>query len=82
MVDVIRSHTKLNKEQAKDKAIEMLRIVGIPSPQKCIEKYPHQLSGGMCRRVMIAMALPATYHYYCSPMNRFRRWIYKCKLRF
>ena len=47
----------LSKEQRKEKAIDMLRLVGIPSPEKRVNEYPHQLSGGMRQRVMIAMAL-------------------------
>lgn len=57
MVDVIRLHNKVSKSQAKARAIEMLEAVGIPSPEKRINEYPHQLSGGMRQRVMIAMAL-------------------------
>jgi len=50
-------HQKLNKEQAKEKALEMLRLVGIPAPEQRYNEYPHQLSGGMRQRIMIAMAL-------------------------
>ena len=50
-------HQKLSKAQAREKAIEMLKLVGIPAPEKRIDDYPHQLSGGMRQRVMIAMAL-------------------------
>ena len=57
MVDVIRLHSNLNKVNARQRAIEMLETVGIPSPETRIDEYPHQLSGGMRQRVMIAMAL-------------------------
>ena len=50
-------HQHMTKEQARERAIEMLRLVEIPNPEKCIHNYPHQLSGGMRQRVMIAMAL-------------------------
>lgn len=50
-------HQKMTKEEAKKRAIEMIGLVGIPTPEKCITNYPHQLSGGMRQRVMIAMAL-------------------------
>lgn len=57
LVEAITLHQKLSKKDAIAKAIEMLRLVGIPSPDKRILDYPHQLSGGMRQRVMIAMAL-------------------------
>jgi peptide/nickel transport system ATP-binding protein len=50
-------HRKLSKSQAKAEAIEMLSRVGIPAPKRRVDDYPHQLSGGMRQRVMIAMAL-------------------------
>ncbi len=50
-------HQKLHKADARKKAIEMLRLVGISSPEKRVDEYPHQLSGGMRQRAMIAMAL-------------------------
>lgn len=50
-------HQNMSKEDAKKRAIEMIKLVGIPTPERCINNYPHQLSGGMRQRVMIAMAL-------------------------
>ncbi len=55
--EAIRLHQGLSKKEALCKSMEMLRLVGIPSPQKRVFDYPHQLSGGMRQRVMIAMAL-------------------------
>ena len=57
MTDVLRRHQGLTRRQARAAAIEMLAKVGIPAPEKRIDEYPHQLSGGMRQRVMIAMAL-------------------------
>ena len=57
IIEPIILHQKLDKEKARKKAIEMLDLVGISSPEKQIDNYPHQLSGGMRQRVMIAMAL-------------------------
>ena len=61
IVEMILEHEKMTKAQARERAIEMLRLVGIPSPEKRIHNYPHEFSGGMRQRAMIAMALA------CSP---------------
>ncbi|MBI5287089.1 MAG: ABC transporter ATP-binding protein [Deltaproteobacteria bacterium] len=55
--EAIQLHQNLSKARLKDKIIETLRLVGIPSPETRIKDYPHQLSGGMRQRVVIAMAL-------------------------
>lgn len=57
MVEVLQLHKGLSKKQARNAAIEMLGVVGIPLPAKRIDEYPHEMSGGMRQRVMIAMAL-------------------------
>lgn len=57
MIETIRLHQGLNKKQAKAKAIEMLKFVSIPAAEERIDCYPHQFSGGMRQRVMIAMGL-------------------------
>jgi oligopeptide/dipeptide ABC transporter ATP-binding protein len=53
----LRLHQKLDKKEARERAVEMLNLVGIPRAEKVVNDYPHQLSGGMRQRVMIAMAL-------------------------
>jgi oligopeptide/dipeptide ABC transporter ATP-binding protein len=57
MIDVLRRHRGLTRRQARAEAIDMLDKVGIPAPASRVDEYPHQLSGGMRQRVMIAMAL-------------------------
>lgn len=55
--EVILRHSKCSKEEAKKKAVEMLAKVGIPTPEQRVKQYPHEFSGGMRQRVLIAMAL-------------------------
>ena len=57
LMETIQAHMDLSKEDALKRAITMLDLVGIPSPEKRVNDYPHQMSGGMRQRVMIAMAL-------------------------
>jgi len=59
--EVLRLHEGMSRREAWNRSVEMLRMVGIPSPERRIFEYPHQLSGGMRQRAMIAMALA------CSP---------------
>jgi peptide/nickel transport system ATP-binding protein/oligopeptide transport system ATP-binding protein len=55
--EVIRLHQKLSRKDTRNRVIEMFQLVGIPEPEKRLSNYPHQMSGGMRQRVMIAMAL-------------------------
>jgi len=57
MIETIRLHEHVSKEEALNRSIEMLKLVGIPAAEKRIQSYPHQFSGGMRQRVMIAMSL-------------------------
>ena len=57
IVETLRVHGMPNKAEARQRAIEMLKLVGIPAPEQRIDEYPHQLSGGMRQRAMIAIAL-------------------------
>jgi oligopeptide transport system ATP-binding protein len=57
LVEAILKHNKISKAEATEKAVNMLRLVGIPSPEKRLKQYPHEFSGGMRQRAMIAMAL-------------------------
>jgi peptide/nickel transport system ATP-binding protein len=57
IMDAIRLHTKCSKREARDRAVDVLRRVGMPRPQEQLDSYPFQLSGGMRQRAMIALAL-------------------------
>lgn len=57
LIEAIRLHQKMNKKQARNRAIEIMKLVGLPRAEELINEYPHQLSGGMRQRVMIAMAM-------------------------
>lgn len=57
IAEVLHIHQDISKEDAWEKAVEMLRLVGIPSPETKVHAYPHEMSGGQAQRVMIAMAL-------------------------
>lgn len=61
IMEMLQEHEDIGKGEARRRAIEMLRMVGIPSPEKRIHNYPHEFSGGMRQRAMIAIALA------CSP---------------
>lgn len=57
IAEAFRLHQGLKRQEALEKSIDMLKLVNIPSPEKCVGQYPHELSGGMRQRAMIAMAL-------------------------
>ena len=57
MVEMISAHQKVSKAEARQMAVDALNRVGIPEPEKRMESYPYELSGGMCQRVIIAMAV-------------------------
>ena len=57
IVETLRLHRAMGKREASETAVQLLEEVGLPDPGRRVHEYPHQLSGGMCQRVMIAMAL-------------------------
>jgi peptide/nickel transport system ATP-binding protein len=57
LVEAVQAHRDVSKAQALDRAVEMLGLVGLPEPRRRVDSYPHEFSGGMRQRVMIAMAL-------------------------
>ena len=57
LVEAVRAHHDVSKAAARDRAVEMLQLVGIPEPRSRVDAYPHEFSGGMRQRAMIAMAL-------------------------
>ena len=57
IMEMILEHEKMSRREARERAIEMLKLVGIPAAEKRIDSYPHEFSGGMRQRVMIALAL-------------------------
>jgi ABC-type dipeptide/oligopeptide/nickel transport system ATPase component len=57
IAEVLTAHQDISNKHAIDQAVELLRSVGIPAPEKRVHEYPHQLSGGMRQRVMIAIAI-------------------------
>jgi peptide/nickel transport system ATP-binding protein len=57
LIEAVRAHHGVSKKAARDRAIEMLQLVGIPEPRSRVDAYPHEFSGGMRQRAMIAMAL-------------------------
>jgi oligopeptide/dipeptide ABC transporter ATP-binding protein len=57
IVNVLRAHKRIDRRAARERAVQLLRAVGIPAPEERVFSYPHEMSGGMCQRVIIAMAL-------------------------
>jgi len=57
LVEAVRAHRDVSKQRARERAIELLGLVGIPDPARRVDEYPHEFSGGMRQRAMIAMAL-------------------------
>ena len=57
IMEMLLEHEDMDKKQAYDEAVKLLKVVGIPDPEIRMSSYLHQLSGGMCQRVMIAIAL-------------------------
>lgn len=57
LAETLQIHTDLNAKQRKDRVIELMHSVGLPNPESRVDAFPHQMSGGQCQRVMIAMAI-------------------------
>lgn len=57
ITEVYLQHNKVTKKEARDKAVEILKLISLPNPEENLKRYPHQLSGGMRQRIMVAMAL-------------------------
>ncbi len=57
IIEGLLEHEKISKKEAMDRAVELLRKLGIPDPEQCVKRYPHELSGGMKQRIIIAIAM-------------------------
>src|SRR5699024_11687578 len=57
LMEGVMQHQKIQRSEAKEKAIEMMHLVGIPNPEERLKQFPHQFSGGMRQRIVIAIAL-------------------------
>ncbi|MFX6994802.1 ATP-binding cassette domain-containing protein, partial [Acinetobacter baumannii] len=55
--DLLRAHRRMSRRDARARAVELLSLVGIPTPEKRVHDYPHQFSGGQRQRILIAMAI-------------------------
>lgn len=80
ITEAVRRHRKVSRAEAEARALEMLELVRIPSPQSRLGNYPHEMSGGMRQRAMIALALAAGPSC-CWPMSPPPRWMPLCKFR-
>ncbi len=80
LVETILANTDLTREAAFAKALSLMAAVGIPQPELRIKQYPHQFSGGMRQRVVIAIASPAIPSS-SSPTSRPRRWTSPSRIR-
>ncbi len=78
--EAYRVHNRVTRRQARARAIEMLDRVGIPQPDRRVDDYPHQFSGGMRQRVMIAMR-SSTIRHCSSPMSRPPHSTSRCRRR-
>lgn len=68
MIEMLKKHKKMNTKDALAKAIELLKLVGIPRPNEIVKEYPHQLSGGMRQRIMIAILYKHTLRNALIPI--------------
>jgi ABC-type dipeptide/oligopeptide/nickel transport system ATPase component len=62
IAEALIANKNMNESEARKRTIKLLREVNIPEPEKIARQFPHQLSGGMAQRVMIAMMLPGCFH--------------------
>ena len=73
LIEALQAHRRMSKQEALDEAIRLLGAVGIPDPARRVHSYPHEMSGGMRQRVMIAVALYPASRRFSSPTSRLPR---------